>query len=717
MSRSVKRFLPRCEPLDARIAPAIISSIPSPGTLFVGGDAAANTISISRTPAGIILVNGATVPHGGGVLTVAQTSRIIVNGLGGNDTIALSQANGGLPRGTLNGGTGNDKLTGSTGKDQLNGGQGNDTLQGRGAKDTVSGGLGNDLILWNSGDGDDVVGGGDGADTVQAIGTDGIDAFTADPNGDATRVILAGTTSTAFTLDIGTSETLDIDALGGDDTFTGSGLAGLIALDVDGGDGNDTLNGGNGADILAGGAGDDAVDGNGGNDNASLGDGNDTFVWDPGDGSDVVEGGAGSDTLRFNGSAGAEIFAASANGARFLFTRNIGNIVMDTDDLERLDLNARGGADTATVNDLTGTDVTQVNIDLSVNGAGDAAVDAVVVNGTAAADVIQAAAVTGTVQVSGLTAQINVIQSEAANDILTVNGQGGNDTLSGGVGLAALVKLTLDGGDGNDTINGGNGADVLIGGDGNDTVDGNGGNDTALMGDGNDTFVWDPGDGSDVVEGQAGFDTLLFNGAPGAEIFAASSNGGRLLFTRNVGNIVMDCDDLESLTLNALGGIDTVTVNDLGPTDVTNVNVNLGVNGAGDTSADAVTVNGTVAVDVMSLSGSAGSVTVQTAAVVIAITNAEPANDDLTINTSGGDDIVSASGLANSSMQLTLNGGNDNDILVGSQGNDTINGDAGDDLMFGGPGDDTFTGGTGTDTANGGAGNDVNGGGNETFNQ
>ncbi len=93
------------------------------------------------------------------------------------------------------------------------------------------------------------------------------------------------------------------------------------------------------------------------------------------------------------------------------------------------------------------------------------------------------------------------------------------------------------------------------------------------MGAGNDTFVWDPGDGSDIVEGQDGTDTLLFNGSAGAEIFAASSNGGRLLFTRNVGNIVMDTDDVEVLTLNALGGTDTVTINDLAATDVTNVNI------------------------------------------------------------------------------------------------------------------------------------------------
>jgi hypothetical protein len=70
----------------------------------------------------------------------------------------------------------------------------------------------------------------------------------------------------------------------------------------------------------------------------------------------------------------------------------------------------------------------------------------------------------------------------------------------------------------------------------------------------------------------------------------------------------MDTDDVEVLTVNSLGGIDNVTVNDLAATDVTNVNLNLGVNGAGDAAADAVTLNGTVGVDVMALSGSGGSV-------------------------------------------------------------------------------------------------------------
>jgi hypothetical protein len=56
-----------------------------------------------------------------------------------------------------------------------------------------------------------------------------------------------------------------------------------------------------------------------------------------------------------------------------------------------------------------------------------------------------------------------------------------------------------------------------------------------------------------VVEGQAGTDTLLFNGSAANEIFDVSANGGRALFTRNVGNIVMDINDVETVNLNALG--------------------------------------------------------------------------------------------------------------------------------------------------------------------
>ena len=39
------------------------------------------------------------------------------------------------------------------------------------------------------------------------------------------------------------------------------------------------------------------------------------------------------------------------------FFRNLGNIVMDLDDVEAIDLNALAGADHLVVNDLSGTDL------------------------------------------------------------------------------------------------------------------------------------------------------------------------------------------------------------------------------------------------------------------------------------------------------------------------------------------------------------------------
>ena len=100
-----------------------------------------------------------------------------------------------------------------------------------------------------------------------------------------------------FSIDIGTSENLVLNANGGDDSFSATGnLAALIKLTVDGGTGNDTLLGSNGVDILLGGDGNDFVDGQQGNDVGFLGAGDDTFQWDPGDGNDTIEGQDGSDS-------------------------------------------------------------------------------------------------------------------------------------------------------------------------------------------------------------------------------------------------------------------------------------------------------------------------------------------------------------------------------------------------------------------------------------
>ena len=188
------------------------------------------------------------------------------------------------------------------------------------------------------------------------------------------------------------SDELVVNGLGGNDAISAADLAaGAIALTLDGGAGDDTIAGGQGVETLLGGDGNDSIDGNGGNDLALLGAGDDTFVWDPGDGSDTIEGQDGADTMRFNGANVAEQVDLSANGNRLRFFRDLGNVTMDTAGVERVDFNALGGADLVTVNDLTGTDVSSVNVDLAgtLGGAtGDGQPDRVVVNATNGNDAI-----------------------------------------------------------------------------------------------------------------------------------------------------------------------------------------------------------------------------------------------------------------------------------------------------------------------------------------
>jgi Ca2+-binding RTX toxin-like protein len=221
-----------------------------------------------------------------------------------------------------------------------------------------------------------------------------------------------------------------------------------VPTTIDGGDGNDTIAGGKGIETLLGGRGNDSIDGNGGNDLALLGAGNDTFIWDPGDGSDTVEGQAGVDTMLFNGANASEQVDVSANGNRLKFFRVQGNITMDTAGIERVDFNALGGADVVTVNDLTGTDVNAVNVDLAgtLGGAsGDGQADRVVVNGTNGNDAIDVSGDATKVKVSGLAPTIAILHSEAASDRLEVNTLAGGDTVET-VGLAAgAIQLFVDG--------------------------------------------------------------------------------------------------------------------------------------------------------------------------------------------------------------------------------------------------------------------------------
>jgi Ca2+-binding RTX toxin-like protein len=719
------------EPLGTRITPAV-NAFFSSGVLTVIGDNNNNTIDVSRNAAGNLLVNGGAISIKGGSSTVANTKLIQVFGLGGSDTISLNETNGALPKANLFGGAGNDTLTGGSGNDQLFGEAGNDSLLGKGGvdflfggagNDTLTGGVGNDQVfgqagndrmIWNPGEGSDLNEGGTGSDTVEVNGGNGNETFTTTANG--TRVRFDRTDPAPFFIDIGTSESLVVNMNGGDDHFSASGnLSALIQITVDGGTGNDTILGSNGNDQLLGGDGNDFIDGNQGSDTVFLGAGDDTFQWDPGDGSDTVEGQDGNDTMIFNGANINEKIDLSANGNRLRLTRDVGTVTMDTNDVENVNVNAVGGADTITLNDLSGTDVAQVNIDLgAIAGAvgGDAQSDTVTVTGTDGADNVQVIGNGSSYVVDGLSNFVTVANSEGTLDTLVVSLLGGKDIFDASALPNGVTKLTVDGGADDDVITGSQGDDMLLGGDGDDLINGGRGNDVALMGAGNDTFVWNPGDGNDTVEGQDGFDTMLFNGANIAEKVDISANGSRVRFSRDIANITMDLNGLEQINFNALGGADTINVGDLSGTDVTKVNLDLASPAGGDTgdaAADTVTVNGTNGADNILIAGHDHGARVGGLQAQVNIFGAEAANDTLTVNALAGADTIDASGLDADVIGLVLNGGDDADVLTGSDGNDLINGGRGNDSAFMGAGDDTFVWnpGDGSDTVDGQDGQDT----------
>ena len=178
------------------------------------------------------------------------------------------------------------------------------------------------------------------------------------------------------------------------------------------------------ADLIFAGGGNDTVAGGGGDDLAFLGAGNDTFIWRPGDGSDFVNGGAGADRLVFDGSAAAENITVSAGAfglARVV--RDVGNVTMSLNRVERIEIAALDGQDRITVNDLAHTNVRDVAVDLAGAAnpnAGDGQADTVIVNGGHAGEKISVALQGGTVVVNGLFAKTTIDHADAGVDQLEI---------------------------------------------------------------------------------------------------------------------------------------------------------------------------------------------------------------------------------------------------------------------------------------------------------
>ena len=259
--------------------------------------------------------------------------------------------------------------------------------------------------------------------------------------------------------------------------------------------------------------------------------------------------------------------------------------------------------------------------------------------------------------------QVRIDESEGAftDDVITLDGGPGDDTLTGGSG-----SDVLDGGSGDDVLRGGDGDDVLIGGSGDDQVDGGRGSDTASLGSGDDRFTWDPGDGSDAVDGGAGNDTLVFDGSNVAEHMELSADSSHVHLFRDVGNVTMDLSTIETADVNASGGADTDHRRRSHRHGPANHRTSISARrpaAPGDGQPDTVIVNGTDHADHVHLSSTPGNVLVSGLAPQIQIAGAEATNDTLHINTLAGNDTIDGSAALAGPAAVTIDGGTGADTV------------------------------------------------------
>jgi Ca2+-binding RTX toxin-like protein len=355
-----------------------------------------------------------------------QPDSVIAQGTDGADAISFDSSNGSIA------------VDGLAARTSVAGGEAIDdvTAQGLAGEDSFAASAAASEAATMNADG------GEGADTAHYDGTPAEDTIAIAANG--AEVTTAAPAAARF--DVAAVESLVVRGLAGADSISSVGnLAALTALTLDGGDDADTVRGGNGADLLLGGKGDDFVDGNQGADRALLGGGDDRFQWDPGDGSDSVEGQAGQDALDFFGSNIGEEMRAFADGKRVRFTRNVGNIVMDLDGIEQLGVRALGGADQITVDDLRGTELGEVDLDLAASGGGgDGQPDTVIANGADRKDKVQVSRSGSQVAVAGLAARLRIGGSEPAGDLLRIQTFAGNDDVSVAPDVAGVIATAID---------------------------------------------------------------------------------------------------------------------------------------------------------------------------------------------------------------------------------------------------------------------------------
>lgn len=441
---------------------------------------------------------------------------------------------------------------------------------------------------------------------------------------------------------------------------------------------DDTLEGGDGSDLLIGQKGDDILDGGAGDDKLLAGSGNDLLIYDVAQNSGSVDdysGGKDYDILQINvdaetadqlwfqtAMADYQAFLAdpeTQTNQKFDFSGyDPDGLLMQLEvsmveelvvEVEAPPFNVIVGTNgndnlvgTAMADDISALD----GNDRIIGSAGNDIIDGGLGRDEVGYHIFHSDL---SVDLLAGTASSADIGSDALISIEDVRSGNGDDNLIGdnnnNVFYAGGGNDTLIGNDGNDGLFGQDGDDYLDGGMGSDSLRGGAGNDVVIGGDGDDALIGDAG--NDTMDGGLGRDTLSYNDVSGGvhvDLVAGTASSATF------GNdMVSNFERIEA------SNFDDVLIGDSNTDSI-----------FGQDGNDIIVSNYTGA----SIFG--GSIFGQ------------DGDDSLSVNNFG-------------AIQITLSGGEGNDILSGSAGVERYFGGNGNDKINGSEGNDRIDGGAGTD--------------------
>lgn len=272
-------------------------------------------------------------------------------------------------------------------------------------------------------------------------------------------------------------------------------------------------------------------------------------------------------------------------------------------------------------------------------------------------------------------------------------------------------------------INGLGGADTLTGGVGNDIIAGGKGNDILGGGDGNDQFLVNVGDGTDSFDGGNGYDIIKAIAAD-VKIGIASLAGIEEISVDGYAGVTISGDagdnvlDFSNVLLSGIGlieggsGHDTIIGNALAANVIDGGTGNdTLIGGAADDifqvglGAGQDSFDGGAGLDTITAMANGTSIYWGSVTGVEVISGGTWYN--VAIVGSTGDDIMDLRAVTLTNI-ADVNGGAGNDTIYGTTANDLLlSGGSGDDTIYGGDGNDSLDGGTGHDVLVGGAGHDT----------